>query len=395
MTSSSSLMDRFYRLAPVHRLERWFNAMPHPSTVIEIAPDHVAAAHWSRAGGTLESFAAESLPTGSVMPSPMETNVTQPDAVRTALRKVFARLPDRGTSAALLIPDPVARVFILPFETLPRRRDEALPLLRWRLKKSVPFDVEESVISWMRQSGRLDNLEVVVAIARDRIIREYEEILQGLDTHVDVVMSSTLATLPLLEETRFDASGSHERQNAHHGNRSGTESVRVSLVGNDVGSGKPRSAGDARGNFPRRCLLSGHFWWLDQTTPGSPVSVDHSELFCAALGTEMKVEASPLARFPGGTAPRIGRQEFDQAGYGCVGRLDDEWSGLSASRARKYYEASTQSFDQAERKQSVLSRRRCACGRSGADRFPDPGALREFFLAIESRASGGTYQPSK
>ena len=86
-------MDRFYRLAPVHRLERWFNAMPHPSTVIEIAPDHVAAAHWSGAGGTLESFAAESLPTGSVMPSPMETNVTQPDAVRTALRKVFGRLP--------------------------------------------------------------------------------------------------------------------------------------------------------------------------------------------------------------------------------------------------------------------------------------------------------------
>lgn len=200
MTSSPSLMTRLYRLGPVRRLDRWLHAMPRPSTVVEIAEDHVAAARWNNAGGKLESFAEEPLPAGSVMPSPMETNVTQPDAVRAALRRVFSRISDRPSSVALLVPDPVVRVFILPFESLPRRRDEALPLLRWRLKKSVPFDVDESVISWMRQNGRLGDLEVVVAIARERIIHEYEEILSGLESHAGVIVSSTLATLPLLEE---------------------------------------------------------------------------------------------------------------------------------------------------------------------------------------------------
>ena len=100
--------------------------MPHPSTVVEIASDHVAAARWSKIGARLEDYAVEPLPAGSVMPSPMETNVIQPEAVRTALRKVFARVPSRGTPIALLIPDPVVRVFILPFETFPRRADEAL-----------------------------------------------------------------------------------------------------------------------------------------------------------------------------------------------------------------------------------------------------------------------------
>ncbi len=75
------------------------------------------------------------LPAGSVMPSPVETNVTQPDAVRSALRKVFSRVPDARRAVALLIPDPVVRVFILPFETLPRRADEALPLLALALEK--------------------------------------------------------------------------------------------------------------------------------------------------------------------------------------------------------------------------------------------------------------------
>ena len=59
------------------------------------------------------------------MPSPVDTNVTQPDAVRSALRSVLARVPDRGNPVALLVPDPVVRVFILPFESLPRRAEEA------------------------------------------------------------------------------------------------------------------------------------------------------------------------------------------------------------------------------------------------------------------------------
>jgi len=299
LTSSSSLVDRFYRLATVQRLDRWFNAMPHPSTVVEIAPDHVAAAHWSNTGGNLESFAAESLPAGAVMPSPMETNVTQPDAVRTALRKAFARLGNRGTSAALLIPDPVARVFILPFETLPRRRDEALPLLRWRLKKSVPFDVEETVISWMRQSGRLDNLEVVIAIARDRIIREYEEILQGLDVHVDVVMSSTLATLPLLEET-----GSTLLVRM-----SGKTLTTAIVQGPNLCVYRSSEMTSESGSLDPQAMLEEIFPAVAyyQDTFGGSISHarlagfgEHSELFCAALGAEMKVEASPLADSPEG-----------------------------------------------------------------------------------------------
>jgi type IV pilus assembly protein PilM len=194
------LASQFFELAPVQRLERWLNAMPHPSVVVEITSTHVAAAHWSTTGRHLESHAIEPLPPGAIMASPVDTNVVQPDAVRAILRKVLNRVPAHGSPLALLIPDPVVRVFILPFDTLPRRADEALSLLRWRLKKSVPFDVDETAVSWMRQSGRQGALEVVTAVARQRIIKEYEDILQPLGSSVGVVLSSTLGTLPLLGE---------------------------------------------------------------------------------------------------------------------------------------------------------------------------------------------------
>jgi type IV pilus assembly protein PilM len=186
-------------LGPVRRLDHWLGAMPHPLQVVEIAPDHVAAARWKSARGHLESFAVEYLTKGSVIPSPVEPNIARPDQVRSALRRVFERSFPKGTIFALLIPDPAVRVFILPFDNFPRGAEEALPLLRWRLKKSVPFDVDETVVSWMRQTGRHGSLEIVAAVARQRIIREYEEILESAGGQAGVVLSSTLSSIPLLE----------------------------------------------------------------------------------------------------------------------------------------------------------------------------------------------------
>jgi type IV pilus assembly protein PilM len=200
LASSSSAARPYQRSGLFGRLESWLHAMPHPQLVVEIAADHVAAARWGKRRGDLEGMASEPLPVGVVMPSTVETNIAQPEAVRAALRKVFNRIAPGNAPIALLVPDLVARVFILPFDNLPRSASDALPLLRWRLKKSVPFDVEETVVSWNRQQGRDGNLEVVIAVARQQIVREYEQIVESLGAQVGVVLGSTLATLPLLEE---------------------------------------------------------------------------------------------------------------------------------------------------------------------------------------------------
>jgi hypothetical protein len=73
--------------------------------------------------------------------------------------------------------------------------------LRWRLKKSVPFDVDETVVSWMRQTGKEGALEIVTAVARQRIIREYQDLVEPLDVKSRVILSSTLSTLPLLSDS--------------------------------------------------------------------------------------------------------------------------------------------------------------------------------------------------
>jgi type IV pilus assembly protein PilM len=181
------------------RLTSWLDAMPHPAGVCEVAANRVAAAHWS-GKGALESGAASALDAGSIIPSPVDQNVTNADSLRSALKSVFDQTSLSGQSIALLLPDPVVRIFIFPFETLPRRADEAIPLLRWRLKKSVPFDVDDTVVSSMRQTGRDGGLEVITAVARQSIIREYEQAVEAAGGEPGVVLSSTMACLPLLSD---------------------------------------------------------------------------------------------------------------------------------------------------------------------------------------------------
>jgi len=52
----------------------------------------------------------------------------------------------------MILPDTVIRVFVQHFEEFPRSAAEAEPMLRWKLKKSVPFEADETVISYMRQA---------------------------------------------------------------------------------------------------------------------------------------------------------------------------------------------------------------------------------------------------
>jgi type IV pilus assembly protein PilM len=202
MSTADGIRQGIYQNALVRRIAHWLDAPPRPLLVCEIAATHVAAARWTRATWALEGFAIEPLSPDAIVPTAVETNVLNVAEVRTAVARVFAQLGVKAQDVALLVPDPIVRVFVLHFDTFPRSAAEATPLLRWRLKKSVPFEAEETLISFMRQAPREDGVDIVTGLARLRIIREYEQLLESVGMAPGVVMSSTLAAVPLLDDTR-------------------------------------------------------------------------------------------------------------------------------------------------------------------------------------------------
>lgn len=201
MSSAATFHKGIYRSEMVRRVARWLDTTPHPPLAIELSPDRVAGARWSRTGG-LDAYAVEVLPPGALVPSAVETNIVDASALKAAISGICSRLRAKDESLALILPDPVIRVFVQHFDDFPRSREEAEPMLRWKLKKSVPFEVDETLISYMRQPARDAGLDVVTALARLRIVREYESLVEVAGLHPGVVLSSSLAAIALLEEHR-------------------------------------------------------------------------------------------------------------------------------------------------------------------------------------------------
>jgi len=201
LIEAATYRQGIYKSDFVRKVALWLDAQPHPPIAIEIAPDRISGARFTRTG-SLDGFAVEALPPGAIVPSAVETTIVNAAAVRTAMDGVRERLRSTSEVAALLLPDTVIRVFVQHFEQFPRSAKEAVPMLRWKLKKSVPFEVDETLISYMRQAPREGGVDVVTALGRLRIVREYESAAEQSGLQPGVVLSASLAAVALLADQR-------------------------------------------------------------------------------------------------------------------------------------------------------------------------------------------------
>lgn len=191
-------------------LTHWWNHLwssPLPTLGCDISQGGVSIARWSRTAHRLETVAWKPIAPGAVEASPLRENIQNPQEVRRAFAEALSYLgvsplPDssrRFTDAILVIPDQAARLFVLNFDTFPQKLSQGLPLVKWRLKKSVPFDIESAAISYFLQRSGTE-LQVVAAASPQSIIRQYEEVAESFGLRPRRVILSTLASLALAGE---------------------------------------------------------------------------------------------------------------------------------------------------------------------------------------------------
>jgi type IV pilus assembly protein PilM len=89
-------------------------------------------------------YAFEPLPAGALVPGIGEQNLRAPEVVANAIRAALGQVSPRTRAVTLVLPDTVVRVFVLDFDSLPAKAAEAIPVLRFRLRKMVPFEVEHA-----------------------------------------------------------------------------------------------------------------------------------------------------------------------------------------------------------------------------------------------------------
>ena len=176
-------------------MSRISNSGSKPKLACEIAADRVLVGRISDIGGrTLEACASSELAPGTVVPDLIEANLRQPDAVYETIRDTLGSVGARSRDVIAVLPDAAVRVVLLDFETLPPKREEAESVVRFRLKKSLPFDVDKAKVSYHVQSSK-GGVRVIAAVALTNVVEDYEAVFRQAGYEPGVVLPSMLAAL--------------------------------------------------------------------------------------------------------------------------------------------------------------------------------------------------------
>jgi len=170
-----------------------------PKIACEVTPQGVAAVRVDNKTGAIGAMHCQRLAAGVVVPSLGAQNVHDAEALREAIELALTGVGGRGQDVIAVLPDSAVRVALLDFESLPERRQEADAAVRFRLRKSLPFDIEKAALSFEAQRTP-QGLHVAAAIVLHSVLDEYESAFRAAGGSPGVVLPSSLGALGAVEE---------------------------------------------------------------------------------------------------------------------------------------------------------------------------------------------------
>jgi type IV pilus assembly protein PilM len=141
----------------------------------------------------------QALDPGLVTVSPVKDNIQNADLVLERIRMLSPENGGRKRRMALVLPDYCARVAVLDFDAFPSGREEQEQLIRFRMKKSVPFEMDSAIVSYYAQPKKGAKIEVVVAVIAMEMLARYEAPFRQLFFQPGSVTTSGLAALNMVK----------------------------------------------------------------------------------------------------------------------------------------------------------------------------------------------------
>ena len=164
-----------------------------PAVAVEFASGRVTAASVEWRGGqpVVALHASEVLPDGALVPSLTAVNAHDRPAVLSALTRLLEKM-GRPRRVGVVLPDVVGRVSLVRFAQVPAKEKDLEQLVRWQVRKSAPFAIEEAQVSYVPGIRAEDGQEFVVTLAKRDVITEYETLCAEAGAHAGLVDLATL-----------------------------------------------------------------------------------------------------------------------------------------------------------------------------------------------------------
>ncbi len=183
------------------RLKEYFTVPLCPSIIIQLASTYVSGIHVDVKEGRVKHHLTIDLPGGLVEPHFDRPNMADAAALTEILKDCLKQLHFSGKKVACIVPEACLKVLVLAFDSFPTSEQEREKLIRWRAKKQIPVLPEDVRLSYeVRPSS--SSINVLVALARTPVIKEFEGLFAGLGLEVGVLTTPTLSLLNLLDWER-------------------------------------------------------------------------------------------------------------------------------------------------------------------------------------------------
>ncbi len=182
-----------------NRVLSWLVDPEPPGLGIDLRSDAISLVRLSDKRRPLEidlSFVAP-LPPGLLRFHMLEPNVLDEEGFVRTVENVLLRAGLAGRKrVALSIPDHLARIALMELPAAPRSTAELVEFLKFRMKKSIPFDVERARVAFERLPGEVPTF--LTGVMHEEVVSQYENVFTRLGFHVGLVLPASVSLLQLL-----------------------------------------------------------------------------------------------------------------------------------------------------------------------------------------------------
>ena len=186
----------------------------YPPLAVEVGEGRLTLAHVQRERKkqpAVHRYRTVDLPPSSLSVQFGRANLQNAGRVGKALQDALEAEEIDTREISLVLPDHLARVSLIHLGEKPASRAETLEMIRWKLRKAVPFRIEDAHIDYQIFTAPNDSgaFTCLATLMQQSVLDQYEKLFRDLDLHAGLIDLSTFALvnlyLSVLEREEGDA----------------------------------------------------------------------------------------------------------------------------------------------------------------------------------------------
>jgi type IV pilus assembly protein PilM len=174
MSTLEPILARFKRLDP----EALLDLRPaYPPVAVEVDRGQmtfVRVVPRRKSRPVLDAYRIQAAPEHGTGATLFRPDLGSMDELTSQVRELFATTGTKPGKVSLILPDNLAKVSIVSIPERPPTRKQLREMLRFKLRRSVPFRLEDAVISSWALPGPGPELNLLVAVMMRSVVEQYE-----------------------------------------------------------------------------------------------------------------------------------------------------------------------------------------------------------------------------